>query len=78
MKIAIESVTTGPDILAMFQNPSHDITIIVHDDISYEVIRNGHRQKTDMSKWYVKPSSVITHIENDVAAGYYPGVRRIA
>ena len=35
-------------------------------------------KKFDMTKWYSYPLQVITHIENDIVAGYYPNVRRVA
>jgi hypothetical protein len=78
MKITMESVSTGPNILAMFQNKEHTITIKVLDDISYEVTRNGVVQRFDMNHWYIRPQSVVRHVENDVASNVYPGVRRIA
>jgi len=78
MKITIKSVTTGPDILAIFQNADHTVTIKVLADTSYEITRNGVTTKTDMTKWYYNGYGVIKHIENDIQAGYYSGVRRIA
>ena len=74
--------TPRPAILAMFQNAEHTLTITVLDDISYEVwrseYRDGYTQRFDMSKWYLSGNSVIQHIENDIKAGVYPGVRRTA
>jgi hypothetical protein len=78
MKITIKSMTTGPDILAIFQNADHTVTIKVLADTSYEITRNGVTTKTDMTKWYYNGYGVIKHIENDIQAGYYSGVRRIA
>jgi hypothetical protein len=70
--------TPRPAILAMFQNADHTVTIKVLDDTSYEITRNGVTTKTDMTKWYFNGHGVIRHIENDIKAGYYPGVRRTA
>lgn len=79
MKITMDSVSnSGPAILAMFQNAEHTVTIKVLDDISYEITRNGYTSKVMMEKWYLSGQRVITHIENDIQAGYYPGVRRVA
>lgn len=70
--------TQGPAILAIYQNAEHTLTIKVLDDTSYEVTRNGVTTKTDMTKWYFNGYGVIRHIENDIKAGYYPGVRKVA
>jgi len=78
MKVTIGAVSAGKDILAIYQNAQHTLTIKVFDDISYEVIRNGVVQLFDMNHWYIRPQSVIKHVENDIASGVYPGVRRIA
>ena len=78
MKATIGKMETGPDILAIFQNADHTVTIKVLADTSYEITRNGVTTKTDMTKWYYSGHNVIKHIENDIEAGYYPGVRRIA
>lgn len=78
MRVTMESVTAGPNILAIFQNADHTVTIKILDDISYEITQRGYTSKTMMDKWYLSGQSVIRHIENDIEAGYYPGVRRIA
>lgn len=78
MKVTISKMETGPDILAIFQNVDHTVTIKVLADTSYEITRNGVTTKTDMTKWYYNGYGVIKHIENDIEAGYYSGVRRIA
>ena len=78
MKVTTGKMETGPDILAIFQNANHTVTIKVLADTSYEITRNGVTTKTDMTKWYYSGHNVIKHIENDIEAGYYPGVRRIA
>jgi hypothetical protein len=51
---------------------------MVLNDVSYEIVKNGYTQKFDMTKWYSYPLQVITHIENDIVAGYYPNVKRVA
>jgi len=78
MKVTTGKMETGPDILAIFQNADHTVTIKVLADTSYETTRNGVTTKTDMTKWYYSGHNVIKHIENDIEAGYYSGVRRIA
>ncbi len=78
MKVTVGKMETGSDILAIFQNADHTVTIKVLADTSYEITRNGATTKTDMTKWYYSGHNVIKHIENDIEAGYYPGVRRIA
>jgi hypothetical protein len=78
MKVTINKMETGPDILAIFQNANHTLTIKVLADTAYEITRNGVTTKTDMTKWYYNGHGVIKHIMNDIDAGYYPGVKRIA
>lgn len=78
MKIQMGKVETGPDILAIFQNADHTVTIKVLANTSYEITRNGVTTRADMTKWYFNGYGVIKHIENDIKDGYYPGVRRVA
>jgi hypothetical protein len=79
MKVQVTNdMSPKADIMAIFQNSLKTITIMVLSDVSYEVVKNGYTQKFDMTKWYSYPLQVITHIENDIVAGYYPNVRRIA
>jgi len=77
IKYSIDN-TPRPAILAMWQDSTHRITIFVYKNLSYEVIRNGVVQRFDMNHWYIRPQSVVKHVENDVASGVYPGVRRVA
>jgi len=65
-------------IIAMYQNADKSITIKVLDDVSYEVTRDGHTLKTNMSWRYLVGSQLVKHIENDIKDGYYKGVKRIA
>ena len=65
-------------IIAMYQNANKTITIKVLDDVSYEITRDGHTLKTNMSWRYLVGSQLVKHIENDIKDGYYKGVKRVA
>ena len=69
--------TLEPQVVAMWQNAKGTVTIYAYHNLQYSVIRNGATSNFDMSHWYISSGSVINHIENDIAAGYYPGVRRV-
>ena len=79
MKVQVTNdMTAKPRIMAIFANGTKTIVIMVLGDVSYEIIRNGITQKFYMTEWYSYSLQVITHIENDIAEGYYPNVKRIA
>jgi len=66
-------------VLATYENRDKTIIIKVMDDTTYHISRDGKPvQRFDMTKWYYNGYGVMRHIENDIKAGYYPGVSKVS
>jgi hypothetical protein len=57
--------------IAQWTNKAKE-SIVLFDDLTYEVLLESGIRKANLAHWYKSPESAVKHIQNDINAGYYP------